>query len=72
MNVFTAFRLFRQHAGSIASVHSEVPEGIDAYCPECDRIYCRAHYGVEVEYDEGMYDCTTARCPEGHQRMIDD
>jgi hypothetical protein len=58
--------------GRISSVHSSIEEGIDAYCPACDRIYCRDHYLLDVEYDEGFYDCTRATCPEGHRRMVDD
>lgn len=58
--------------GKISSVHSSIEEGIDAYCPACDRIYCRDHYLMDVEYDDGFYDCTRATCPEGHRRMVDD
>ncbi len=47
-------------------------EGIDAYCPECDKIYCWEHYNARVEYDDGFYDCTCGECPAGHRRMIDD
>ena len=47
-------------------------EGLDAYCPDCDKIYCWEHYNVREEYDDGFYDCSCAVCPNGHQRMIDD
>ncbi len=47
-------------------------EGVDAYCPECDKIYCWDHYNIEEEWDEGFYDCTYGQCPNGHRRMIDD
>lgn len=47
-------------------------EGIDAYCPECDKIYCWEHYNARVEYDDGFYDCTMGECPAEHRRMIDD
>lgn len=47
-------------------------EGMDAYCPECDKIYCWEHYNAWEEYDEGFYDCTYGVCPKGHKRMIDD
>ncbi|MEQ8222790.1 MAG: hypothetical protein ABRQ37_10845 [Candidatus Eremiobacterota bacterium] len=47
-------------------------EGIDAYCPLCDKIYCRIHYNAWEQYDDGFYDCTYGTCPEGHKRMIDD
>jgi hypothetical protein len=50
-------------------------EGLDAYCPECDKVYCRNHMRTEVVMDEddpGFYDCTYGTCPAGHRRMIDD
>ena len=47
-------------------------EGLDVYCPECDKVYCWNHYKIEEEWDEGFYDCTYGECPEGHKRMIDD
>ena len=48
------------------------PEGVDAYCPECDKLYCWEHYNAKEEYDDGFYDCTYGECPKGHKRMIDD
>jgi len=62
----------------IANVHNYLIkeklnfEGIDGYCPDCDKIYCRFHYNAYEEYDEGFYDCTYGVCPKGHKRMIDD
>jgi len=47
-------------------------EGMDAYCPECDKIYCWEHFNAWEEYDDGFYDCTYGECPKGHKRMIDD
>ena len=47
-------------------------EGVDAYCPECDNIYCWEHYNAREEYDDGFYDCTYGGCTKGHKRMIDD
>ncbi|MHA2399278.1 MAG: hypothetical protein ACXADU_10380 [Promethearchaeota archaeon] len=47
-------------------------EGLDAFCPECDKIYCWEHYNAKVEYDDGFYDATYGECPQGHKRMIDD
>ena len=52
------------------SYHSS--EGLDAYCPLCDKIFCWEHYNVREEYDDGFYDCTYGTCPNGHRRMIDD
>ncbi|MFW9899278.1 MAG: hypothetical protein ACFFDO_08475 [Candidatus Thorarchaeota archaeon] len=47
-------------------------EGLDAYCPNCDKIYCWEHYDAEEVFDDGFYDCTYGTCPNGHKRMIDD
>lgn len=47
-------------------------EGLDAYCPDCDKIYCWEHYNATEEWEEGFYDCTYGTCPKGHKRMIDD
>ncbi|MHC1590612.1 MAG: hypothetical protein ACXQS8_00835 [Candidatus Helarchaeales archaeon] len=47
-------------------------EGVDAYCPECDKIYCRDHYVVQDFFDEGFYDYSMGTCPEGHSRIVDD
>lgn len=50
----------------------DIDGGLDAYCPACDRIYCRTHYNVREVWDEGFYDCAKATCPQGHSREIDD
>jgi ssDNA-binding Zn-finger/Zn-ribbon topoisomerase 1 len=53
----------------------DIWEGLDAYCPECDKVYCREHMKMEVVMDEeapSFYDCTYGTCPKGHRRMIDD
>ncbi|MFX1328347.1 MAG: hypothetical protein ACFE91_09395 [Promethearchaeota archaeon] len=47
-------------------------ERLDAYCPECNKIYCWKHYNAREEYDDSFYDCTYGECPEGHKRMTDD
>jgi len=63
---------------NIAGIHSLVKEkrtmedGLDAYCPACDKIYCKRHYQVTAEWDAGYYDCSYGICPEGHKRIIDD
>ena len=49
-----------------------VEGGVDAYCPNCDRAYCKDHWDLEEEWDEGFYDCTYGTCPEGHRRLLDD
>ena len=47
-------------------------EGIDAYCPKCDAIYCEEHYSTREYWDEGFYDYTEGICPKGHKRIIHD
>jgi hypothetical protein len=42
------------------------------YGPDCAQNYCRADWRTYVLLDEGFYDCTMARCPRGHEHMIDD
>ncbi len=70
------FRLLDK--GDLKGLHSyvknsiQLEDGIDAYCPECDKIYCAQHYRPEEEWDEGFYDCTYGTCPEGHRRIIHD
>ncbi|HTL71360.1 MAG TPA: hypothetical protein VL404_08735 [Candidatus Eisenbacteria bacterium] len=65
-------------SGDLKSVHEYVrrfrstEDGMDAYCPDCDKIYCRRHYNVAEEWDEGFYDCARGTCPQGHERIIDD
>jgi hypothetical protein len=51
---------------------ADVDGGLDAYCPECDQIYCREHYNVVEEWDEGFYDDSRGTCPSGHTRLVDD
>ena len=64
---------------NIAQIHTHLmnssvifEEGIDAYCPKCDKIYCNRHYDTREEWDEGFYDCTYGTCPEGHTNHIHD
>ncbi len=64
-------------AGNLKALHQLfkdrlVYEGIDAYCPECDKIYCYIHYNAVQNFDDGFYDDTDGTCPQGHTRMIDD
>jgi len=63
----------------ISEIHSFIQdyptleEGIDAYCPDCDQIYCWSHYNAVEEWeDRWWYDCTYGTCPEGHKRIIHD
>jgi len=59
-------------AHKMALKNTWLDEGIDAYCPQCDRIYCHEHYNVVDIFDDGFYDYAEGTCPKGHRRMIDD
>jgi hypothetical protein len=64
--------------GDLAALHRYLADeagiegGLDAYCPDCDLVYCRLHYQVREEWDQGFYDCSRGQCPHGHARIIDD
>jgi hypothetical protein len=62
--------------GALAAAHvyvaAAVGGGLDAYCPDCDEIFCADHYQTEQSFDDGFYDCTYGTCPEGHRRMLAD
>lgn len=64
--------------GAVGEAHDflvktgECPEGIDAWCPACARVYCKLHFACEDKYDDGFYDCTYGTCPAGHRRCIAD
>ena len=42
------------------------------WCPDCAKNYCSSCWVIWVETDDGFYDCARGRCPENHERMIDD
>jgi hypothetical protein len=47
-------------------------EGLDPWCPSCERIYCATDYHIEVSFDDGSYDASWGTCPKGHKRKLDD
>ena len=47
--------------------------GIDIYCGECGKVYCKKHWETRAMFeDSGWYDHTKNVCPEGHSKKIDD
>jgi len=42
------------------------------YCPACACVYCRKHWTIAPQYDEGYFDCSYGFCPRGHRRMTED
>ncbi len=49
-----------------------IEDGIDAFCPECNQIFCHGHFHLKELWEEGFYDCTVGTCPNGHRRVVDD
>jgi hypothetical protein len=50
-------------------------EGMDAYCYECNCVYCYKHFDIQVIFADDFpefYDCTMGTCPKKHRRKIDD
>lgn len=47
-------------------------EGLDYYCPECDKIYCIDHYAISPIFEGVFYDYSVGVCPFGHERWVDD
>lgn len=47
-------------------------DGLDYYCPECDKIYCIDHYAIFPIFEDSFYDYSVGVCPSGHKREVDD
>jgi len=61
--------------GDIPAAHGLIPGGIDAFCPDCAKLYCSTCYRVETvsdDEDSDWYDAAYGTCPAGHRRMLDD
>ena len=46
--------------------------GLDAYCFECDGIYCKEHMAIARFANAGYGEWIVATCPKGHQRKVYD
>ena len=46
--------------------------GLDGYCPDCNKIYCDDHWTFYPNHDDGFYDDTKGICIKGHKRIVDD
>lgn len=45
------------------------------YCPACDAVYCSDHWDWWDVWDDelsGWRDSVRGRCPQGHERMLED
>jgi hypothetical protein len=50
-------------------------ELVPMWCRDCARVYCHDHWTVWMTFDPdfaGWYEDTRGRCPEGHERILDD
>ncbi|HEY2825215.1 MAG TPA: hypothetical protein VGI83_06695, partial [Gemmatimonadales bacterium] len=45
--------------------------GCDAWCPDCNRLYCKDHYAIEAKWSGSWHEATDATCPLGHWREIE-
>ena len=45
--------------------------GCDAYCPQCDRVYCKEHTAIEAQWTGSWHEATWATCALGHEREIE-
>jgi hypothetical protein len=62
-------------AADAAAVYQLDPEFAPWWCPACRRSYCGDHWlrrDVFDEQDPSWHDSVRGRCPEGHERMLED
>ena len=58
--------------GDVNGLYALDPEYAPQWCRACGKNYCRTCWTLWIDFDEGFYDCTRGRCPDGHERIIDD
>ncbi len=62
-------------AGDAAALFAVDEELAPWWCPECAACYCGEHWAREDVFDEDApahHDSIRGRCPEGHERMLED
>ena len=60
---------------SARKLHQIDPALAAFYCYKCQASYCWDCWDSWIVMDDeypGWYDCTDGRCPNGHEKMIDD
>ena len=45
--------------------------GCAHYCPDCGRVYCKAHLAIETEWSGSWHTATYATCPLGHRKEFE-
>ena len=56
-------------------LHSLDAEYAPFFCPQCDAVYCGAHWrrwDVFDRDDPAWHDSIRGLCPQGHERMLED
>ncbi len=67
-------RTFREHLarGELFILEKLGPLDIRFYCPDCDALYCAAHWETHYTIDEdGTPRTLMGKCPRGHRRMME-
>jgi hypothetical protein len=62
-------------AGDVPGLYALEPELTPFWCPSCERSYCSDHWDWWDVWDDewsGWRDSVRGRCPEGHERMLED
>lgn len=61
------------HPPDAAGLFALDPEFAPCWCPTCCAAFCGAHWDrVDMFDDDGFHDSIRGRCPEGHERMLED
>ena len=59
--------------GDARRLHGLDLEYAPFYCPKCGAVYCGSHWvRWDVFDDDGWHDSIRGRCPNGHERMLED
>jgi hypothetical protein len=61
--------------GDAGRVFALDPEFAPFYCPQCEDSYCARHWERWDVFDDDLpawHDSIRGRCPQGHERMLED
>ena len=63
-------------SGDVAALYQFDLEVACFYCPTCDACYCGKHWTCRDVFDDDdgffWHDSIRGRCPNGHERMLED
>src|SRR5688572_8264702 len=67
-------RELQTHMGkrSAREMHRMYLKYAPSFCLQCEKAYCKDHWVMSLEFDDGYYDCTRGSCPAGHEQLLDD